>query len=88
MALRLGVSRALISKWERDVTEPTATQALRWAEECGVDAVWLLGLAGSKTCFTGPYLAAVPGPDGAVPLTFDFDAVPPLLALAGPVAGR
>lgn len=42
MAKRLGVSRALVSKWERDGTEPSVTQARRWAEECGITMEELL----------------------------------------------
>lgn len=73
MALRLGVSRALISKWERDVTEPTASQALRWAEACGVDAAWLLGLAPTTTCLAMPSLSLVENPPNDAMQLFDPD---------------
>lgn len=42
LAEELGVSRPLISKWENGKTEPTATQAARWAERTGVPVEWLV----------------------------------------------
>jgi transcriptional regulator with XRE-family HTH domain len=44
VADRLGVSRALVSRWERDLSEPSAKQVLAWADATGVDPAWLLGL--------------------------------------------
>jgi transcriptional regulator with XRE-family HTH domain len=41
MATKLGVSRALVSKWERDKSEPTVRQVKRWAQVTGVPFSWL-----------------------------------------------
>lgn len=51
IAKHLGVSRALVSMWERDLSEPRVTHIRTWAEVTGVQIEWLLGLAGSRTCF-------------------------------------
>jgi transcriptional regulator with XRE-family HTH domain len=41
MATQLNVSRALVSKWERDKSEPTVRQVRRWSEITGVSFSWL-----------------------------------------------
>jgi transcriptional regulator with XRE-family HTH domain len=41
MANHLDVSRALVSKWERDKSEPTVRQVRRWSEITGVSFSWL-----------------------------------------------
>ncbi len=46
MAKRLGVSRALVSKWERDKSEPTLRQVRQWSEETGVSFGWLADYPG------------------------------------------
>lgn len=48
----VGVSRALISKWERDLSEPTVTQAQRWADVTDAPIEWLLGLSASGYMLT------------------------------------
>jgi transcriptional regulator with XRE-family HTH domain len=44
LANAIGVSRALVSKWERDKSEPTVAQARAWAEATGVSFAWLLAM--------------------------------------------
>src|SRR5947207_7473943 len=44
VALALDVSRAQVSKWERDVSEPSASQAVKYAALTGVAVEWLLGI--------------------------------------------
>lgn len=41
MAIACGVSRALVSKWERDASEPSVSQAMTWAQATGVSFEWL-----------------------------------------------
>lgn len=43
----LGVSRALVSMWERDLSEPRVSQLKKLAEICGVSQKWLLGFSES-----------------------------------------
>lgn len=77
MAEQLGVSRPTISGWERDRTEPRATQLLAWAEATGHNIEWLLGLR--SRCFIAA--ADFPTPDQ---MQLDLDCREPVLAvLAG-----
>lgn len=73
LALRIGVSRAVISKWERDVSEPTASQIVKIAEACNVHVVALLGLAPITTCFGHPSLSLVEFPPNDAMHLFDPD---------------
>jgi transcriptional regulator with XRE-family HTH domain len=51
IAHALGVSRAQVSKWERDISEPAATQAVKFASLTGVTLEWLLGVTvGELVC--------------------------------------
>lgn len=43
MALALGISRALVSKFERDQSEPRIGQLRKWAETTGVSVEWMMG---------------------------------------------
>ncbi len=49
LAEMLGVSRALVSRWERGLSEPSAKQVLAWADATGVSPAWLLGLPAPDT---------------------------------------
>lgn len=42
MAMALNVSRALVSKFERDQSEPRISQLRQWAKVTGVSEEWLL----------------------------------------------
>jgi transcriptional regulator with XRE-family HTH domain len=63
LATRVGVSRALISKWERDKAEPRPSQLERVASETEVSLIWLLGLDERSRCF--PLLTLVEGGNAA-----------------------
>jgi transcriptional regulator with XRE-family HTH domain len=81
LALRIGVSRQLISKWERDVSEPTVSQLIDIAKTCSVGVLALLDLDPSMTCLTWPS-------DLAAQLELEFDARRPDLALAASATSR
>lgn len=66
----VGVSRQLISKWERGASEPSAMQAVDIARVCNVDVLWLLGLAPTTTCFSAPPLSLVAASPGQMTLPF------------------
>ena len=42
VAERLGVSRALVSRWERDLSDPGTRQLREFAEMTGVSTAWLM----------------------------------------------
>lgn len=70
LAAHIGVSRALVSKWERDVTEPSASQTVAWAARCNIDVLWLLGLAPTTTCFSAPPVWLLEPTEGQMVLPF------------------
>ncbi|WP_425468280.1 helix-turn-helix domain-containing protein [Protaetiibacter larvae] len=41
IAVRVGVARQTVSNWERGLTEPSATQFVRWAHVTGQPLEWL-----------------------------------------------
>lgn len=81
LAANVGVSRALVSKWERDLSEPTVSQARSIAAATGVSFEWL-----SRSGWTS--LNAVPEPaDPRIPLfsaddLTPYNATPPSIAIA------
>jgi len=48
LASLLGVSRALVSMWERGLSDPRTAQIRRWAEETSQPLWWLLDLPRSE----------------------------------------
>lgn len=45
----LGVSRALVSRWERDASDPGTRKLQAFAELTGVPAAWLVSAIGYKS---------------------------------------
>jgi transcriptional regulator with XRE-family HTH domain len=71
MAEKFGKSRATISTWERDESQPRNFQRVieQWGEITGVDPAWLLGFRTGS--FLTP-LAVITNPDAIQPsLPFD-----------------
>lgn len=58
LATSCGVSRPLISKWERDLAEPRASQLQRIAEVCEVSYGWLIGIRTGS--FSWPFAVVEP----------------------------
>lgn len=50
LALLVGVSRPLISKWERDVSLPDVAQAIRLAQVLECSFGWLCGVDARSRC--------------------------------------
>lgn len=50
----MGVSRQMVSKWERDVTEPRPSQVERIADATSVPYAWLVGADPRSRCFIAP----------------------------------
>lgn len=69
MADALGVSRPLVSKWERGKSVPDVNQAAKWAEVTDHSFGWLSGVPLRSRCFS------VIETPGAVQGTFAFDRV-------------
>lgn len=63
MAELLGVSRPLISKWERGKSVPDVQQAARWADITRTSFGWLCGISPRSRCFS-----LVPGLAGQMEL--------------------
>lgn len=76
LAATMGVSRQMVSKWERDEREPKPSQVERIAEATRVSYGWLVGADPRSRCFISP--AALP--DGEQ-LQLALDARPPQLQL-------
>lgn len=72
IALAIGVSRPLVSKWERDQGVPNIQQLRSWAEACG--AQWLWTVVARSRCFS-----LLDGPAGQMELA--FSQAPELLAV-------
>lgn len=51
VAQALGVSRSLVSMWERDMSDPRVGQVRELSDLTGVSYDWLVG---SRTCFVPP----------------------------------
>lgn len=82
LAVALGVSAPLISKWERDVAEPRPSQVMKIAEATGVPYGWIVGADPRSRCFMRA--AALPVPDQ---LEFDLESREArLVSLAGGLA--
>lgn len=82
MADALGVSRPLISKWERGKSLPDVMQAAKWAELTGTSFGWLAGVSTRSRCF--PWLTSPAAQDGQMTLALGIE--PPALAVVA-VAG-
>lgn len=50
LASAVGVSRPLISKWERDISVPDVRQAVRLSEELECSFGWLCGVDARSRC--------------------------------------
>lgn len=67
LATTLEVSRATVSRWERDQGEPTLSQAVTIAQATGWPLEWLAGILTRSRCFAPLTLVTDPTP----PLPFD-----------------
>lgn len=61
LAQELGISRSLVSMWERDLGEPRVGQIKKLAEVTGVSEQWLLGFGSTSMYESTPSLTLLLG---------------------------
>lgn len=78
LAERVGVSRQLVSKWERDVSVPDVEKAAKAADALAVSFGWLCGVPVRSRCFA-PLSLVSDNPTPMLPFPPTDDDSPPLV---------
>lgn len=75
VARELGVSRALVSRWERDQSEIGAKKLQDFAQLTGTPIAWLMSTFGYKWDTAGePTLSLIDGTDAPIQRHLPFDS--------------